>query len=414
MLQENLQRWDDDLIELEFLHGFESNTQLPVKSELVCPSSVVSEPVLIGGQTSMRLEKRVFADMRSAGFSLLLHLLDAESGIELLKNLVSDIELELLKYHAGNTRPDLASLNIPGAIDAMETAVFVGDLKQIRQKKQRLTRRLVDWAPPSYLIVNAVLHTLQSDNAVVDAVLVARLRKTIGQYHLHRNRMAQANMRLVYSVANRFRHLGLPFEDLAQEGHLGLIKAIERFDIAKGFRFSTYAHIVISQSIHLALDKQMAMVRLPYKALREKASVEKTRQSLEQALGRSPYSYELARHLPDELEYKDIHIANNVEPNASSQLLYVLPEDMESLAALQPAEQEILTGSLSHRDLAETMLERLNARESYIVRLRYGIGVGKEFTLEEISMAMGLSRERVRQLAHQAVEKLGRIYAASR
>jgi RNA polymerase sigma factor (sigma-70 family) len=208
--------------------------------------------------------------------------------------------------------------------------------------------------------------------------------------------------------------LGLPFEDLVQEGHLGLIKAIERFDIAKGFRFSTYAHIVISQSIHLALDKQLAMVRLPFKALREKASVEKTRQVLEQQLGRAPHIHELVRHLPDELEYKDTHIANMIEPNANSQMLYASPEDAELLAAHPLAEEELLTGSLAHRDLVETMLERLNARESYIVRLRYGIGMGKEFTLEEISMAMGLSRERVRQLAHQAVEKLGRIYDISR
>ncbi len=222
--------------------------------------------------------------------------------------------------------------------------------------------------------------------------------------------MAQANMRLVYSVANRFRHVGLPFEDLVQEGHLGLLKAIERFDITKGFRFSTYAHIVISQSIHLALDKQVGMVRLPFKALREKASVEKVRQSLEQSLGRPPHINELNQHLSDQLEYKATHIANLVEPNANSYLLYAMPEDTEQLAAFSVQEQEHKQADLKNADQVEQMLQRLDARESYIVRMRYGIGLGKEFTLEEISHAMGLSRERVRQLANQAVAKLGRIY----
>ena len=87
-----------------------------------------------------------------------------------------------------------------------------------------------------------------------------------------------------------------------------------------------------------------------------------------------------------------------------------MPDDAELLAGMSPAEQDKHTSTLTHSQLISVMLDRLNERESYIVRMRYGIGLGKEFTLEEISQTMGLSRERVRQLANQAVEKLGRIY----
>ncbi len=361
---------------------------------------------------SLELEKRVFANMRSSGLGLMLQLVDDVDHIDTLKTLIAAVDEELKKYHAAETHPaSLSDLDVMGAIDALETVHYLGELRQIHLKKHRLKRRLAEWGPPAYLVVNTLndmLRRIMPDN--VQPLTRTRLQKNIHLYFQQRNRMAQANMRLVYSVANRFRHIGLPFEDLVQEGHLGLLKAIERFDITKGFRFSTYAHIVISQSIHLALDKQVGMVRLPFKALREKASVEKVRQSLEQSLGRPPHINELNQHLSDQLEYKATHIANLVEPNANSYLLYAMPEDTEQLAAFSVQEQEHKQADLKNADQVEQMLQRLDARESYIVRMRYGIGLGKEFTLEEISHAMGLSRERVRQLANQAVAKLGRIY----
>lgn len=413
MMQENLQSYDDELFEIDSLPAFPSSAA----SSLQTSDLAVANGLLLSGtheSPSLHFEKQIFADMRSSGFSLLLQLVEAVNGLELLKALVLEVDYELLKYHAlENTCAEVRKPDIQGAIDALETVIFVRELRQVQVKKQRLKRRLAEWSPPAYLIVNSVNRMLDSQVISIDSLLEEKLKHAIAQFHRHRNRMAQANLRLVYSVAQRFRHLGLAFEDLVQEGHLGLIKAIERFDISKGFRFSTYAHIVISQSIHLALDKQLGLVRLPFKALREKASVEKVRQSLEQALGRAPHIYELEKHLPDNLEYKPVHIANLIEPNASSQQLYSMPDDAELLAGNSPAEQDRHTSALKHDQLINLMLDRLSERESYIVRMRYGIGLAKEFTLEEISQTMGLSRERVRQLANQAVEKLGRIYRVS-
>lgn len=362
---------------------------------------------------TLPFESQCFASIRSSGLSMLVVFAENGSLLEPLKHIVLSVEEEIRKYNIQDSQMVSAeSIDLFGCIDALDIAFYLGDEKLVQHKANRLKRKLAEWAPSSYLIESALNDFLRSASTEqCSPWYISKLEACKKHYYAQRNRMVQANIRLVYSVANRFRHVGLNFEDLVQEGHLGLIKAVERFDFSKGFRFSTYAHIVISQSIHLAIDKQAGLVRLPFKALREKAPVEKARQQLEQSLGRSPSMRELADHLSDELEYKDTHISNVIEPNASSQQLYSQPDDSELLEERSPFEQDMKTAALKHADLVSRILESLTERESNIVRMRYGIGLSKEFTLEEISQSIGLSRERVRQLSHQAVEKLSRQFA---
>jgi RNA polymerase sigma factor (sigma-70 family) len=359
-----------------------------------------------------QVEKRLFNGMYSSGLSVLLIFADNPVLLEALKNIILDIEDELHKYHAHDNNCSSASdLDLFGAIDALEMLTYLGENHLILSKKNRLKRRLSEWSPPTYLIINKLNKFLASPSiSLVEDSLVLKLKKANTLYTHYRNRVVQANLRLVYSVANKFRYLALAYEDLVQEGNLGLIKAVERFDFSKGFRFSTYAHIVISQSIHLAIDKQGSLVRLPFKALREQAIVEQTRQKLEQSLGRAPCIKELENHLPDELEYKSRHISNAVVPNASSPQIYTIPGDSELLEQASPEEQDVKTSSLHHADIIASAFERLSEREAYIIRMRFGVGLSKEFTLEEISQTIGLSRERVRQLAHQAIAKLSRNF----
>jgi RNA polymerase sigma factor (sigma-70 family) len=324
-----------------------------------------------------------------------------------------NVEDQIRKYNIHDSFSVCSQdLDLFGLIDTLETLYYVSDYRQYDLKKNKLKRRLSEWAPATYLIEAALKDLLESSLMPdVSEDSLSKLESHLNQYHELRNRMVQANIRLVYSVANRFRYLGVAYEDLVQEGFLGLIKAVERFEVSKGFRFSTYAHIVISQSIHLAIDKQGSLVRLPFKALREKATVDKVRQNLEQVLGHSPTISELDAHLPDELEYKATHISNAVEPNANSQSIYSSPDDSELLEEMSPLDQDIKTSHLSHSDLVDRALARLDERESYIVRMRYGIGLNKEYTLEEISQTVGLSRERIRQLSHHAIEKLTRSFS---
>jgi len=385
-----------------------NGVELPDSSNNLTSSSKRTEAK--GINLDYQVEERLFDSMRSSGLSALLVFADEPTLIETLKSMVLDIEEDLDKYHAvDEDRSSAADLDLLGAIDALESVLYVNDIRHISSKINRLKRRLSEWAPPTYLIINNLNKFLASSELdLLDKNLVKRLKQSASVYAHYRNRMIQANLRLVYSVANKFRYLGLPYEDLVQEGNLGLLKAVERFNFSKGFRFSTYAHIVISQSIHLAIDKQGSLVRLPFKALREKASVEKVRQKLEQTLGRSPSISELDQHLPNELEYKATHISNAIEPNASSHHLYSSPEESEFIEQCSPHEEDLKTSRLTHSDLVYKVLDQLEEREAYIVRMRYGIGLSKEFTLEEISQTIGLSRERVRQLSHHAIEKLSR------
>tara|TARA_R110001599_G_scaffold19691_4_gene75193 strand:- start:448 stop:1680 length:1233 start_codon:yes stop_codon:yes gene_type:complete len=370
--------------------------------------SLCSDSKSKGLRLEHQVDERLFNSMRYSGLSALFIFADDCVLLETLKTIILDIEVELQKYHSvDNARLPASDLDLFGAIDALEVVTYVGETNQITHKKNRLKRRLSEWSPPTYLIINSLNNFLASSSInLLEVGIVSKLKKEMSLYTHYRNRMVQANLRLVYSVANKFRYLALPYEDLVQEGNLGLIKAVERFDFSKGFRFSTYAHIVIGQSIHLAIDKQGSLVRLPFKALREKAAVEQVRQKLEQGLGRAPSIKDLEKHLPNDLEYKTAHIASLAVPNASSQQIYSVSENSELIEQCSPLEEDIKTSSLSHADVIERALERLNEREAYIIRMRFGIGLSKEFTLEEISQTVGLSRERVRQLAKHAIVKL--------
>lgn len=371
-------------------------------------------------------EQNCFIGMRRCGLAILLILAEEYPLLELLKSVILSVEDQINRYATDDfNSPTSEDLDLFGLIDTQETLFYLGDYRQYEQRKNKLKRRLAEWAPSTYLIQSALEHSLNSDaspalnyyfpltghSLVFDKKFHTTIQSKLSEYIRLRNRMVQANIRLVYSVANRFRFLGIAFEDLVQEGHLGLIKAVERFEINKGYRFSTYAHIVISQAIHLAIDKQSSMVRLPFKALREKATVEKTRQTLEQSFGREVTQRELAEILPDSLEYKSLHISRIVKPTADSHMRYAQPENIEHYESLDVEEETMNLHSLSHRDLIERSLTRLSDREAQIVRMRYGVGLSKEYTLEEISLSIGLSRERVRQLAHLAVEKLSRSFA---
>tara|TARA_R110001592_G_scaffold177076_2_gene417323 strand:- start:133454 stop:134659 length:1206 start_codon:yes stop_codon:yes gene_type:complete len=382
--------------------------ELPEKEHVLSGRSGVAKD-----KYDLPFQHQCFSAMRKSGISMLTLMADDQALLDPLKSLILNIEDQVRKYSIQDaTLPTIQEADLLGVIDTMETLFHLSDLKHLQAKKNRLKRRLSEWAPSSYLIERALKDFFNtSASSSINQATKKKIESRLADYYALRNRMVQANIPLVYNVANRFRHLGLAYEDLVQEGHFGLIKAVERFEISKGFRFSTYAHIVISQSIHLALDKQGSLVRLPFKALREKASVEKIRQNLEQSFGRSPTIHELETHLPDDLEYKSTHISNAIEPSANSQNMYSSPEDSALIEEMSPLDQDFKTSSLSHSDLAQRVLARLDDRESYIVRMRYGIGLSKEYTLEEISQAIGLSRERIRQLSHHAIDKLSRSFS---
>jgi|GEM_PF-1613184 len=358
-------------------------------------------------------EQDICQRMEHAALSLLTHLTESPKLLSLLQQFAEETDQELARHHHNKgdqkVRLHAAELNLFGRIDELRLYYYLRKQGRrnleaaIQERRRRLKRKLADWQPPAYLIVRFMN---EADLAPLSRNHSKRIRELLGNYHRQRNRMAQANLRLVYSVANKFRYLGLSYEDLVQEGSLGLIKAIERYNVKKGFRFSTYAYRVISQTIHLALDKNSSLVRKPYKLLREKAVVDQTRTRLEQQLGKTPSARELAGALPDTVTRKRSHTDNHANVTADTQKLYAQSGDPADHQAMSEMDQNWQTGRAYTHSLLEKLIDGLPHREQTILRMRFGVGVPKQYTLEEISQRLSLSRERVRQIAQNSVARL--------
>jgi RNA polymerase sigma factor (sigma-70 family) len=333
---------------------------------------------------------------------LLLACTESPAGLELLKQLLEDISSETPRYRGEPSGETAEDLNLSGLIDELETLFHLDSGQVPTRRRHRLNSRLLRWAPPRHLVLSRLADAVPdwSDTAAAE-----RMQRLLGVWFEQRNRLVNAHLGLVHSVAARFRYLGLSYDDLVQEGCLGLIKAIERFDWRKGFRFSTYAYRVIGQSIHLALDHQSTLVRKPFRMLRDKALVDKTRSRLEQQLGRAAKGVDLRSALPGDLPYLALHLDGSVVPDADSPILYAhAPEAADHADPDQAALPDLAWPDA--RYLLARLPDLLDRRTLTILRMRFGLGLGQEHTYEEIGAALSLSTERVRQITRSALTAL--------
>ncbi len=223
-----------------------------------------------------------------------------------------------------------------------------------------------------------------------------------------RNAFVRANLRLVVSVARRFHHYRLPLIDLIQEGNLGLIKSVHRFDHKKGFRFSTYAHWWIRQAIERAIMNKGAQVRLPVHVFDARREVAKVTRDLTHSLGREPDLGEVAQALHTPLEkLTEVLAAVPREPQSLDDPIgddedRTLADAIASDGAL-PDEQVIC---LDEETRVKRLLQKLTPMEIDIITRRYGLGSDDDETLEEIGKTYQLSRERVRQIQVQGLKKI--------
>jgi RNA polymerase sigma factor (sigma-70 family) len=225
-----------------------------------------------------------------------------------------------------------------------------------------------------------------------------------------KTQMMQANLRLVIHVATRFRDRGVPFLDLIQEGNLGLMRAVDKFEPRRGLRFVTYAHWWIRQAISRALGEQYRTIRLPSHVIERKSKLHTAATKLWANQGRAPQAQELSAALgwtPQEVE--DLLIT--VQPLA--QLQQPITDDGDALqdvlADTQAPQPDALVAEEQMRRGIEECLVHLTEREAFIVRLRYGLDAQEPHSLQEIGDLLGVSRERVRQLEKQAFIKLRRL-----
>jgi RNA polymerase primary sigma factor len=222
------------------------------------------------------------------------------------------------------------------------------------------------------------------------------------------HQLTQSNLRLVVSVAKKYRGYGMPLGDLVQEGNIGLMRAVEKFDHRRGYKFSTYAHWWIRQAVGRAISDQVRTVRLPIHMADNMTRLVQSRQRLYQRFGRQPTTEELAAEMhvsPEKLEWlqkvnasKSISLETPIGDEGGQ-----LSDFVEDRAVPKPAE-EATTGLL--RDQLGKTLESLPARERRIIEMRFGLDDGNCRTLEEVGGELGLTRERIRQLEKEALAKL--------
>ncbi len=242
---------------------------------------------------------------------------------------------------------------------------------------------------------------------------VDRVRQREADAIESRNKFVQANLGLVVSVARRYQHGGLPLTDLIQEGNLGLIKAVSRFDHRRGFRFSTYATWWIRHAIGRALADKGRTVRVPVHILEANQRIRKATRSLSATLGRAPTNDELAEAIEmtaDKLERTLTHSggqAISLDQQLGDE------GDRERMEVFQSPEVEESTpfDDIANRALADQVrdvLHTLKPIEAEVLRRRFGLNGEREVTLQEIASEHGLSRERIRQIQEKALSKVRR------
>ena len=324
--------------------------------------------------------------------------------------------------------------------DLADDAIVEGDLEDLTDDSVRVYLREIGRIPMltqeqedklAWKIVNNVepLAEAEKEAEEIEAELKntdlppetrARLRKLLNQLNIKirklkkpKDEMAEANMRLVVSIAKRYGNRGLDFLDLIQEGNVGLMRAVEKFDPSRGFKFSTYATWWVRQAITRAIADQARTIRIPVHMVEKINKLMRIQRKMTQELNREPTVEELANELDEtpaaiehifkvkqEIQSLDATIGGSDEDDASE-----LGNFVEDGSAIKP--EEATASQLLREQIAE-VIDELGDREKKIIKMRFGIGGGRPHTLEEVGVEFAVTRERIRQIESKTLNKLKR------
>jgi len=250
---------------------------------------------------------------------------------------------------------------------------------------------------------------LRRSNGVTSSTRRQELDYQINDGILAREHLIKANTRLVVSIAKRYIGRGVPFLDLIQEGNLGLMKAVEKYEYQRGFRFSTYATWWIRQTITRAIADQGRTIRVPVHMVDRIRQLYRATHEMEQRLGRAPTTDELAEEMGVNatkvewmmrVSWLPLSLESPINDDEEDSELGMFIEDQVTPSPIQSTYSDLL------REKVQEVLDTLPPREARILRLRFGLENGRSYTLEEVGQKFGLTRERIRQIESKALRRL--------